>query len=134
MIGSITEARAQLAAIEKGRKARERELAARAETEAAVQDVADADCGKGYAERGAVVGPGDFLEPGQPPDAGTFRRGYLDAGHGAPSPMQDSPNSNPVAGRPQGEPVRITLPGTTVAGRVPATVTSALAMGSPSDR
>lgn len=156
MIGSVTQYQQEmLAAVKARRGERESDLVPRDEEEAegppltgdcataeaaaqdvvgAGQNVARADVGKGFRERGAVVGPGDFMEPGQPPDPGSYRRGYLDAGHAAPSPVRQSPNRNPVAGRPPGEPARITLPGTTLAGHVPAQVTTALSMGSPSDR
>lgn len=147
MIGSVTQYQQEMLAAEKARRKRDRDLvpqdgetAEQPLTEApemaraAVEDVATADVGKDFRARGITEGPGDYMAPGKAPDAGTYRRPYLDADHAAPSPMQEAPNRNPVAGSPPGELVHINLPGTTVAGHPPAHVTSALSMGSPSDR
>ena len=65
-----------------------------------VPDQGDEDCvpldelpgvGKGYEVGGIHEGPGDPVQPGQasPED---FRRGYLSAGHAAPSPGYQGPN------------------------------------------
>jgi hypothetical protein len=89
---------------------------------------------KAFADRGISEGSGRPTLPGHV-EAEDFRRGYLEAGRCAESPMAEPPRTNPVpAPYGRGVPVPIALPGAAVAASVPAHITQALSMGSPSDR
>ena len=104
-----------------------------------------AGAAKSFGDRGAAEGPSRPLQPGTP-GPGDFDRGYLDAGHAAPSPQSTSPRPSalprqqPGAATPvalPGAPVqvqRVNLPQSAAAGYVPAAISSSLTMGSPSER
>lgn len=119
MIGSVSEFQQQLAA----QKCREPLTPAHAADEAALE----AQCGPdgrcdskpvtGEAARKAIAGleaepgPGTFPKPRtiRPED---FRRGYLEAGHAARSPMAAPPNTAPLPPAPRGVLTPVQLPGT----------------------
>lgn len=100
-----------LAAQKRHRDAKQREREALTAAHAADEAALEADCaGAGRCEDAPVSaegarksipgieaepGPGSFREPGTigPED---FGRGYLDAGHAAPSPQQGAPNVAPL--------------------------------------
>lgn len=147
MIGSLTEARDQLAAIEKAKRRKRRESDDRdqADEEPAVVTGAhhmaegyrdgmadEGDSQKGFAERGAVEGPGHNDEPGHA-EAGDFRRGYIDAGHAADSPQAEPPRRNPMHHGAPGVLQPIVLPDAPFAARIPAAVAANFTMNSPSD-
>ncbi len=115
MIGSVFEGRDQLAALERRRQ----EIAAR----------------KAFRDRGITEGPGGFTEPGRPAAAEAYDRPYIDGeGQAAESPAAEPPRQSPFMHAPQGYVQPIELPGAPIAGYVPAHVTQAFSMGSPSDR
>jgi hypothetical protein len=95
--------------------------------------VADEASRKSFRDRGASEGPGGFREPGRV-DAEEFDRDYISEGHASESPVSGAPRQMPIIHAPQGHVQPIELPGALVAGYVPARVSQALSMGSPSDR
>lgn len=60
----------------------------------------DAESAKAYQDRGITEGPGTFAELGEwvamPDEPGSYGRAYLEAGHGARSPMAEQPRENPM--------------------------------------
>lgn len=142
MIGSVTETRDQLDAIEKRKRNRERaahdEAAVPALTDAhdmaqGATDAAEA-ARKAYEERGATAGPGEPLEPGPQDGPERYERPYVSEGHAAESPMAEPPRANPMPAMPRGILTPIALPDAPVAALVPAHITAGLSLGSPSDR
>ena len=106
MIGSVTDAQQQLAA-----------MAARRQ-----------QVSKGYAERGSREGPAAPAEPGQAHEPGDFSRPYLAEGHAAPSPGYEAPRANPVP-QPYGRGVPVPVemaPAPEIAGH-PGPLTAAMA-------
>ena len=88
---------------------------------------------KTYADRGIELGPSEGVEPGHPePD--DFRRGYIDAGHGATAPMAEPPRCNPMPDLPRGIVTPVALPDAPMAMTIPHHISAAFTMGSPSDR
>ncbi len=103
----------QLADLEKRRKRDGRSREPMTPAHAADEAAMDAQCaGEGHCDTRPVTGedarkaieaqrgPGTFREPG-PISPEDFRRGYLDAGHAAPSPLHEPPRDFPV---PEGQP------------------------------
>jgi hypothetical protein len=105
MIGSVTEAQAQMAAIEKKRKAKikleverngEPLTMAHAAAEGEQAAIEREQAGKAAIPGiEAEPGPGRFAEPGRP-GAEQFSRPYLSTGHGARSPQSGPPNAAPI--------------------------------------
>jgi hypothetical protein len=115
--GARDVAAAQLAR-EQAADARERESACKA---------GEPGIGKDYADRGIAEGPGTPRMPGRPePD--DYRRGYLGAGHGAPSPVAQAPRTSPLPPQERGILTPVELPGTPAVAGNPGPLTDAVAV------
>ena len=137
MIGSISEAMAQLADIEKRRKrkAERREPVTDAHAMSLGEDDAReaGEAGKAYADRGAHEGPEQPVQAGHPePDQ--YQRPYIEPGHGAESPQADPPRKMPITHAAPGQVQHVTLTADAMAQPVPAHVTAHYSSGSPSER
>jgi hypothetical protein len=136
MIGSVSDAQAQMLAAEKGRRKRaqrEREAADRtgqpggeAPGLTAAHDAAEAEmaagddrAAKAMTGQGVEAGPGTFTEPGTI-ESQQFRRPYIHDGHAAPSPLHQDPTVAPLPPQRPGVLVPVQLPGSpAVAGTGP---------------
>jgi hypothetical protein len=111
MIGSVTQAQQQMAAIEKKRKAKvkveiEREGEPLTMAHAVAEGEQDAmarDASKAITGRELNPGPGSFAEPSAPAEPGTYSRPYISEGHGAESPMARPPNTSPLPPQARGQ-------------------------------
>ena len=92
MIGSVTQIQQEALAAEKARRAQAGLIG---------RVVPEGDGGESAAAaaRGFEDGPGEPVMPGHP-EPEDFRRGYIDAGHGAESPMAEPPRHNPMPRAP----------------------------------
>jgi hypothetical protein len=150
MIGSVFEAQAQLADIEKACRKRQQpgqpgrdqpaegpappaaHEAARAGLEAVRADAP----AKAFSDRGIELGPGPsgILEPVQGVEPRDLRRPYLRDGHAAPSPAYEPTRENPMPGLPRGYPIQVRLPDAPLTGLVPQDVAVSWSSPSPSYR
>jgi hypothetical protein len=83
--------------------------------------------------RGFEHGPSAGPMPGHP-EPEDFRRGNIDADHGAEAPMAEPPRCNPMPALPRGIVTPVALPDAPMAMTIPNHISAAFTSGSPSDR
>ena len=126
MIGSVTQVQQEALAAEKARRAQ-------AGLIGRVLPEGDGGASAAASARGFEDGPGEPVMPGHP-EPEDFRRGYIDAGHGAESPMAEPPRHNPMPDLPRGIVTPVALPDAPVAARIPQHIAGTYSLGSPSER